>query len=219
MRNKNIFESVQFLNEGILISTKRGRNKIYENTSKIDKAIKSNIEMCEKSIPLLKEFFQVAESICKKYDKNLYDKAVKLTEKLVKLDYDRGTEQELADMSMSYIRNHMSKFFNKADWKNEDVKKEWLELEEKCSKDGEYVNRLIRCYNEISKIVSKYEKLTKVYDGLKLKEQREVIEQLGIELSWFNNQTFMTASDTSSILPKNKKAALADIHNNLYHAY
>ncbi len=215
----SIFECVRFLNEGILISTKRGRDKIYENTSKIDKAIKVNIEMCEKSIPILKEFFQVAESICKKYDKTLYDKAVKLTKKLVKLDYDRGTEQEMADMSMSYVKNHMSKLFNRADWKNEDVKKEWLDLEEKCSKDGEYVNRLIHCYNEISKIVSKYERLAKVYDSLKLKEQREVIEQLATELSWFNNQTFMTASDTKNILPKNKKAALANSDNDLYHVY
>lgn len=214
----NIFENIQFLNEGILISTKRGRNKIYENTSKINKAIKSNIEMCEKSIPLLKEFLQVTESICKKYDKNLYDKAVKLTEKLVKLDYDRGTEQELIEMSMSYIRNHMSKLFNRADWKNEDVKKEWLELEEKCSKDGEYVNRLTHCYNEISKIVSKCNKLAeKYYNDSMLEEQRKVVEQLSIEILFFNNQTFMTASDTKSILPKNKKAALANSDNNLYH--
>lgn len=219
MSNKSIFESVHFLNEGILFSSEKGRNKVLNNISDIHKAITANIEMCEKSIPLLKQFTNYTRSICQKFDKNLYDKCGKLVEDLVKLDHNRGTEQELVQMSMSYMKYNCGKFFNRADRKKKEVNEKLLDLEQKCSKDGEYVKRLEKAYKEIQNISEEALKIFEKYKDSIDQERAAVLKRLLEEIAYFNNQTFMTSGDAAYILPKYKKVELKNSGSPLFHTY
>lgn len=131
--------------EGILFSTEKSRGTVIQNASTVYNAIKTNLDMCEKAYDLLKDF--LLKVIKTKYD---WDNAKKDAEvfkkKALDLDYDRGTDAEMREMSMSFLRLRAAKVFKRADLKHDEVKPEMLKLVKACSEDGVFGRK----YKELS---------------------------------------------------------------------
>ena len=121
--------------EGIFISTKKSRGTVIQNASTVYNAIKTNLDMCEKAHDLLRDF--LLKVIKTRYD---WDKAKEDAEafkkKAIDLDYGRGSDDEMKEMSMSFLRLRAAKIFKRADLKHDEVKPEMLKLIKACSEDG-----------------------------------------------------------------------------------
>lgn len=200
--------------EGMFISTKNGRQKVSENLDTIEKGIKMNLEMVEKSIPVLNNFIDL---ISKPYDKSMMDAAKKFKKVTHDLDFDRASDEELMRISKSYMKKYFQKTFNKADFKSAEVSEKNLELIKKCSEGGEYNNRFVKVSNEMGKIGDKLRALYKKNASDKTPTESRQLYNLAVsEMQYFAQQTMMTGGDMMSVSKDKSKPAkegLAEMDN------
>lgn len=186
--------------EGLLISTERSRVKVLGNIQNIEKGIKLNFEMCEKAITYLKEFAEFIFSHEFKGTANdqkaCVKKANEFRQKMTDIDYGRGSDKELLQISKAYLKRSMNKKFNLADYRREDVKTAELELQRKCSTGGEYHEKGVRLTKAFQSLENFVEKGVK-----KLPKNNDLIAALlqvyTEEHNWAKSQTFLSVNDVA----------------------
>lgn len=147
---KFLNESVA-VNEGILFSTKGGRQKASRAIARIDKAVGAYLTYLDNSSKIIyemyKKFFSGDLVLNLKKRLSMLENA---NERLKKeLD---GCKLALDEIKGDYKGNIFSdmlkrKFFNRADLKSEPVSREYSDLIKKCSPGGEYYQKCLDLYN------------------------------------------------------------------------
>ena len=182
--------------EGVLWSTQKGRDKVIRNAGLVYKAIESNITMCEKGYEVLKDFLN--KILSKTYDWNEAKvEAQAFKDKALKPDYDRGTDAELRQMSMSYLKLKRNKLFNRADLKSDEVKPEMLKLLKACSENGTFANRLKAISDKYAKLIE--DNKTKLEDLSKDSSTPNyaMMSLFVQEYRWYAQQIQLTHGDTA----------------------
>lgn len=152
----DITEPTDLAEEGIFIETKKGKMKVSENLRLIEEAISNGLTMVEKSIPLMNKYIT---DIDKPYKADLIPIAKKFQSECVKIDYDRGSDELLKKHSAAYVKLKRNKVFNRADYKSGEITPQMEAFLKKCSKGGEYANRVDKCVDEFEKIKARFNKL------------------------------------------------------------
>lgn len=184
--------------EGILWSTEKGRAKVSQNVRAIRHAIETNLEMCEKALPILKDFLKVCgQKVWQDSDiEMLRQRSKTFTDDAMKLDYDRGSDAEMRSESMAYLKFRMNKIFNRADLKK-DEDGEVAALMQDCSKDGKFgqaYDRLLKAYQDLQ---DDFKAIANKYGGNSLNQ--EILYGWAREYDFFAQQLMMTHSDTKVV--------------------
>ena len=184
--------------EGILWSTEKGRAKVTQNVRAIRHAIETNLEMCEKALPILKDFLKVCgQKVWQDSDiEMLRQRSKKFTDDTIKLDYDRGSDAEMRSESMAYLKFRMNKVFNRADLKK-DEDGDVAALMQDCSKDGKFgqtYDRLLKAYQDLQ---DDFKAIANKYGSNSINQ--EMLYGWAREYDFFAQQLMMTHSDTKVV--------------------
>ena len=184
--------------EGILWSTEKGRAKVSQNVRAIRHAIETNLDMCEKALPILKDFLKVCgQKVWQDSDiEMLRQRSKKFTDDTMKLDYDRGSDAEMRSESMAYLKFRMNKIFNRADLKK-DEDGEIAALIQDCSKDGKFgqtYDRLLKAYQDLQ---DEFKAIANKYGSNSLNQ--EILYGWAREYDFFAQQLMLTHSDTKVV--------------------
>ena len=206
---ESLMEDLQFVNimctdileEGIIFSTRAGREKVKNNINLINKALDVNLKAIELFIPLCNKYLNDIDKPLTEKDKmngsKMWNIAKKFHDESIDLDYGRGSEPELIEMSKSYIKYHFNKFFNRADLRHSDVSNEYNELMDKISEHGNYQKRIAKINNELENIRDRIIKMQTKYknNSVNLWFISVAIE----EWNYNNTQSFLTLGDMEKI--------------------
>lgn len=144
-------ESISPVNEGILFSTNKGREKSKEAIAKVDKLIGVYLDHCEASTEIVSSLYKdlfigdIATNIKKKFNV-LKSNVEKL--KSYKDDMEKEHDEIVGNFKGNIFHDMREKriFFNRADFNKKDVSNEYMNFIKKCSPDGEYYNRADKIY-------------------------------------------------------------------------
>lgn len=206
---KFLNESISSINEGILFSTAGGREVSKSAIAKTDKLLNNYLTHCEAStsimVDLYKNFFSgdIAANCKKKF--NVLKTGV---EKLKDLKDDMGKEvAEIKGALKGNIFDNMRKkriFFNRADFKKEEVSNEYMNLIKKCSyPDGEYYKRVYKIYQivvyNLEPLVDTKEFVDRIRSTITEfgpdTDEYEVLDEFIYAFRWWKDQIKYTAGD------------------------
>lgn len=180
---KFLNESISSINEGILFSTVGGREESKSAITKTDKLLDNYLRHCEASTDIMadlyKNFFSgdIVANCKKKF--NVLKTGL---EKLKDLKDDMSKEVvEIKGTFKGNIFDNMRKkriFFNRADFKKEEVSDAYATLIKKCSyPDGEYYKRVYRIYQIV------------VYNLAPLIDTKEFVDRIRATITEFGPDT------------------------------
>ena len=192
--------------EGVLWSTAKGREKVIQNAAMVRNAITTNLDMCEKAIPILKGFLTTCISrVYKDTDvEKLKPTVQKFKDDTIALDYNRGTEQEMRKESMAFLKLRMNKIFNRADMGHKDVRPDVAALMQDCSAEGSLGSRYKPLADQYAKLIDDAVAARDRFISAPINV--EMLSILAAEIKFFGDQLALTEADMGIMRNKFKKA-------------
>ena len=147
---------INFLNENILFSTKKGRIESIDSIASVDKCINYFTNMGEKINKVIynacNTFFNgdIVKNVTNNFSK--LERVNKNIDEIYNKFKDIPDEINIFKKDIFREMEKRKKFINKADFKKDEVISKYQELAKKCAPDGEYYKKLDELRTSFSEI-------------------------------------------------------------------